>query len=885
MCAAIPAVEPTGAAIPAMHYDRPTQRHDAAYSPSARGDDRQIQSDPYGADPFAPLTDAERALVNAAPNGGDKQGGDYDNLTMLPCPDELPAVSHYRFGNLPEPSCIWVYRTVTGDAAFVTARYDLPTADGSLKKDIRPWTYGRRVWTDRNGNLQDRTGWHCMAPPSPRPIYGLDRLAARPDTHVLVAEGEKAADAAEALFPDMVAVTSQGGSRAPDQSDWSPMRGRNVTVWPDNDQAGAHYAAKVTALAKLAGAASVRVVDVPDDWPSGWDLADPLPEGVAPERLREMVDAAPDAEPAELPDGFRMNDKGLFYDPPPREGNPEPRPVYVAAPFQIIGQTRSDTGEDWGLLIGWRDGDGQAHRWAIPRRLIHQPGNEIAAELENAGLRCGSDETAHRLLKQFVGAVKIKRRLRCVSRTGWHSGDVGSVFVLPGGEAFGPGAADVILQADHMTGNPAYRVAGTLADWQSKVAQLAVGNDRLVLFMAAAFAGPLLNILSEPSGGIHLFGDSRTGKSTAAIMAASVWGPPTSNAQIRTWRGTANGLEGVATMTSDTLLILDEMGQADAREVGDTVYMLANESGKQRAGRTGAARQRYSWKVTFLSTGELTLAQKMSEAGKQAQAGLEVRLVNLPADAGAGKGVFQSLHGREGGAAAFADELRTAAQAHHGHAARAFLHQLTQGLAGDPTGLRTTLNELRDEFVLQHVPAGATGQVRSVAGRFALIAVAGELARDYGILPWPEGEALRAVGGCFDDWLAERGGTGASEEQQAITQVQAFIEAHGTSRFEWVGKGAPEEGAPGSSRIINRVGFRRRVHGAWEYHVLPQAWRNEVCKGLNPRRVAEVLADAGHLTTGNEDRKCRYDVKRRIYGDNSIRTYLLKGTILGSVAA
>ena len=90
-------------------------------------------------------------------------------------------------------------------------------------------------------------------------------------------------------------------------------------------------------------------------------------------------------------------------------------------------------------------------------------------------------------------------------------------------------------------------------------------------------------------------------------------------------------------------------------------------------------------------------------------------------------------------------------------------------------------------------------------------------------------------------WL-RAAGRGASEEQQAISQVQAFIEAHGTSRFEWVGDGAPAEGALGFSRIINRVGFRRRVHGAWEYHVLPQAWRNEVCKGLNPRRVAEVLA-------------------------------------------
>ena len=96
-----------------------------------------------------------------------------------------------------------------------------------------------------------------------------------------------------------------------------------------------------------------------------------------------------------------------------------------------------------------------------------------------------------------------------------------------------------------------------------------------------------------------------------------------------------------------------------------------------------------------------------------------------------------------------------------------------------------------------------------------------------------------------------------------------------------MGDGAPED-APGSSRTINRVGFRRRVHGAWEYHVLPQAWRNEVCEGLDPRRVAEVLADAGYLMPGKEGGKCRYDVKRRIYGDNPMRTYLLRGTILGS---
>ena len=254
------------------------------------------------------------------------------------------------------------------------------------------------------------------------------------------------------------------------------------------------------------------------------------------------------------------------------------------------------------MYLCWRDRESSLHKWAIPKRLIHRQGNEIAEQLEHAGLSCGADARAHDLLKRFISGVRTQRLLRCVTRTGWHPAEAGAVFVLPGGEAFGRGASNVILQAEYADADAAYRTAGTLPGWQRDVAALAVGNDRLTLSTSASFAGPLLDLMGEPSGGLHLVGGSRIGKSTAAVVAGSVWGKPTSDAQIRTWRSTANGLEGVAADTTDTLLVLDEMGQADAREVGDVVYMLANESGKQRASRTGTARRRQTWRVLFLST-------------------------------------------------------------------------------------------------------------------------------------------------------------------------------------------------------------------------------------------------------------------------------------------
>ena len=81
---------------------------------------------------------------------------------------------------------------------------------------MKPFTFCRGP----NG----RAEWRCKGFAEPRPLYGLDRLAARPDAPVLVVEGEKAADAAGKRFKDHVVITSPGGSKAARKADWSPCR-------------------------------------------------------------------------------------------------------------------------------------------------------------------------------------------------------------------------------------------------------------------------------------------------------------------------------------------------------------------------------------------------------------------------------------------------------------------------------------------------------------------------------------------------------------------------------------------------------------------------------------------------------------------------------------
>jgi uncharacterized protein (DUF927 family) len=568
--------------------------------------------------------------------------------------------------------------------------------------------------------------------------------------------------------------------------------------------------------------------------------------------------------------GFRMEERGLVF----MGGDEEAEPELVCAPFQILGETRSAEGTGWGRYLSWFDRDGRRQIFVLPDSLLVSPPGVMEAAVADRGLRISGRPNARLLLRQAIAEAETDARVTTVPHTGWHMEGGSPVFVLPGGEAYGPNAGRVVLQNERTGSGASFTPAGSLADWQQQVARYAEGNDRLALFLSAAFVGPLLDIASEPSGGLHLIGKSQSGKSTAAFVAGSVWGRGDRDGQVRQWRATSNGLEGVAAETSDTVLILDEMGQAHAQEIGSIIYTLANNSGKARANRNGDARERKTWRTLFLSTGEVTLAAKMADAGKKTMAGLEVRLVNLPADAGAGMGVFQRLHDLPN-PAALANQLRDAARTHYGTAARVFLAKLAKDRAEASEELRAFVAAMRETFIAEQVAADADGQVRSVAGRFALIGAAGELAQSYGVLPWQPGEAMRAAAACFQVWLAERGGSGSGEDAQAVAQVRGFIEAHGASRFELVGGGIDTGIDP---RTVNRAGFRRKDGERWEYLVLPEAWRNEVCRGLDPKRAADTLAAEGFLL-GSTERARSASV--RIPGHGQMRAYIVAGSILG----
>lgn len=120
-----------------------------------------------------------------------------------------------------------------------------------------------------------REGWVMFPFDEPRPLYGSELLERYPGKQVLIVEGEKCKDYLAANTDSRLVIISwSGGTNGWAKSDWSALSGRNVVVWPDNDEPGMACAKKLGKHLSSVGAKSVRYVLPDPELPDGWDCAD-----------------------------------------------------------------------------------------------------------------------------------------------------------------------------------------------------------------------------------------------------------------------------------------------------------------------------------------------------------------------------------------------------------------------------------------------------------------------------------------------------------------------------------------------------------------------------------------------------------------------------------
>ena len=437
---------------------------------------------------------------------------------------------------LGQPSRIWPYRDADGAILMYVARYETPTG-----KQIRCWTWGRRG--------ERPFGWGCGHWSGERPLYGLDKLAARPDAPVLVVEGEKAAEAAQELLGAYVVVTWPAGSQSWHKANWRPLAGRSVLLWPDNDEPGLECMEKLAAiLADPRGTACSVSLLKPSSVPPGFDAADWT--GTADEliawakpRKREYTPPQPAAPKP----------------PPPKErprlavvaGNtalaPVEEPEAVPAPlsedaladhFAEVHSPRWRYVKVWGSWYEWQ-GDGwhkdetaKIDRLAVEVTRQALNWQEAASLTPDGKRKVNSKRYAGNLRDIALNDRRIAATVDQWDRDPWLLGVPGGVVDLRLGKLLEADPEQYITKRTAVAPEP-----GDCPAWTGLLARVTRGDDSLLQYLQR-FSGYILTGETREECFAFVYGPAQTGKSTFVRVLQEILGDYHRKASMETFTET-----------------------------------------------------------------------------------------------------------------------------------------------------------------------------------------------------------------------------------------------------------------------------------------------------------------------------------------------------------
>lgn len=440
----------------------------------------------------------------------------------------------------------------------------------------------------------------------------------------------------------------------------------------------------------------------------------------------------------------------------------------VFSEIEILGKAREEGDENWGRIVRFKNKSNRMREIFLADKDLTGKGEPVRETLSEAGLNLYTRSGIANALCDFIYYRPIEDDLPTylvTPKTGWVNG----AFVLPKGEIIGEPSEPIFYQSER--GKDAnFETNGNLEDWINTVAKTALYAPPLMLVLCAGFAAPLMRLLTETHecGGFHFYGSSGMGKTLVAKAAAGVYGKPSGErGRVIQWTATANSLEFWAEAHSDSLLCLDEINQADPKELAKCIYSLGNGSGKARgyANKNGEIGNRriMTWRLLWVSTGEKTIAKHLKETGRGTDTGVDTRAVPIELDmgktleTGQAMGIFEVLpEGKE-----FAEVCRLladGADANYGIAGRRWIEFLIQNPQKVKDAEQTWSREFKKE-VDRLTVTGLGAQQGRLARRFKLCAIAGELATEAGLTGWQPGlatkNAVRLMLRSFGDNLTE----------------------------------------------------------------------------------------------------------------------------------
>lgn len=558
---------------------------------------------------------------------------------------------------------------------------------------------------------------------------------------------------------------------------------------------------------------------------------------------------------------YTSSHNGIYYQGFDKNGQALP-PLRLSDNIQLIGRGVDKEGRQYRVVRFFDCIKRESRIDVIPCAEIGT--NQGWCKLQGLGLAILANKRKRELLSDYLQCEGSNEKWTITSQSGWINNH--QAYILPNGEILQSTDKPLKIIYNGIKGGiDDYRPTGSLEDWRRDIGRYIAHNSRLQLAIGASLAPVLMRPLSIEAGGFHLFGDSRTGKSTLGNLSASVWGKH--DGFVSPWRGTGLGFENLANSRNDGLLVLDEINEAKAHVVEQVAYSVINGRSKIQGAKEGGNRERNQWRVMMFSTGEKTLEGYTQSHGGQWQAGQAARLPSIPADAEKGYGVYDTLHDAKKGSL-LSESIDEAIKRNYGLIGRAFV----QGLIEQENAF-TDAKALINQFIAQ-LPE-TDGQARTVALRFALVFSALVMATRLGVLELDESDIFEQIKKCFDAWL-EREGTGKREDKTIIGYAVHFMEATAHShRFVNIDLLGEFDHTP-----HDLAGYKRRADEAEhdKYFILDKVFKDEICQGYDANKVCKILYGIGWLKKYETSAHNRWKTPVKIRGKPT-RLYLLVGSL------
>lgn len=557
-----------------------------------------------------------------------------------------------------------------------------------------------------------------------------------------------------------------------------------------------------------------------------------------------------------LPEGFSLRDDGIYLVASDGKKDDELIEEFLCSPVEVTERFHRRDGTGWGRMISVTNPLGEEHHFPLMDRSLKTERRKVLEQLADLGLRIGRVVKADGHIVDLLNRWEPPVTKLSTERRGW-ADERCEAFVL--GERSIIGDSNVIPVAMDLSPiADAIGSKGKLTSWRTDVAALCTGNPLMMVAVSQAFVGPLLELLGRDGGGLHLRGRSSQGKTTLQRAAGSVWGKPSFT---QGWRTTANALETTAAACNGMLLILDELGEVLGRDLDAATYMLANGKGKARATPFGGHSAQRTWKVAILSSGEISISEKIEEGGRSAMRGQQVRLIDVVADTRL-HGAFDDLHGCMDGAA-FAKQVSARAAMTYGTAGPAFVKTLLLNREIVLRVAKKLIEGFRDA-ARHRFDISVDGPVERVLDWFALLNAAGQLATYMKITGWPTGAAQDAALEIFGEWLDAWKPYKEPSDRATTERTRNFLKAR-SSEFVEV------KGAAGA--IPAPIGWKDNKL----FYITKATWAL-IHDGTDAAVAARALEQSGFLLPGegaNLARKAPRDIPGRP------RVYTIKALILG----